>query len=594
MTIHIRKFGFTPASINEKDRTVELVASTGAGVQRMDMDGQILEVLSLAPGAVDLTRLDGMPLLNAHLRDSLDNVLGVVTAARIENGALIVSVRISERAEGYWTDIKSGIIRNVSIGYSVQEFEDTVDRATGERLRTVTKWTLVETSLVPIGADSGAKIRSDNMPTPSPAPSPAPTPPILTRAPVNTEIRALVQTFNLDAGLANDLIDREASMDEARAAVIETMRATRPAPAPRITIGESSDNPETFRALASEALYCRHSGQKPSDQARQFLNMTTLDMARESLRLRSISTTGFSPAGIIERALHSTSDFPALLTGTGDRALRSAYEAAPAVLKTVARKATALDFRAKNKLQLGEAPTLEKVNQGGEFKYGTMAENKETYSLGTFGKIIGLSRQAIVNDDLGAFVQLATAFGLSAAEFEAQFLVDLLQANAGNGPAMDNGNSLFDTANHANKAAAGGALSEATLSAARLAMRKQKGLSGRPINTQSKFVIVPPELETSAEKMLATVQATNTGDVNPFGGKLQLLVEARLSSAIRWYLAGDPAAIEGLEYAYLQGQEGPYTETRQGFEVDGVETKCRLDFGAAFIDYRSWYMNAGA
>ena len=59
-------------------------------------------------------------------------------------------------------------------------------------------------------------------------------------------------------------------------------------------------------------------------------------------------------------------------------------------------------------------------------------------------------------------------------------------------------------------------------------------------------------------------------------------------------MVSDPAVLEGLEYAYLQGQEGPYTETRVGFEVDGIETKCRLDFGAGFVEYRSWYQNAGA
>ncbi len=98
-------------------------------------------------------------------------------------------------------------------------------------------------------------------------------------------------------------------------------------------------------------------------------------------------------------------------------------------------------------------------------------------------------------------------------------------------------------------AASGGALSETTLSAARLAMRKQKGLAKRPINVTPKFLIVPLELETTAEKLLASIQATTSGDVNPFAGKLELLVEARLTSTTRWYVTADPAMIEGLEYA---------------------------------------------
>ena len=49
-----------------------------------------------------------------------------------------------------------------------------------------------------------------------------------------------------------------------------------------------------------------------------------------------------------------------------------------------------------------------------------------------------------------------------------------------------------------------------------------------------------------------------------------------------------------IEYAYLEGQQGAYIETRNGFDVDGVEIKCRLDFGAKAIDWRGLYKNPGA
>lgn len=82
--------------------------------------------------------------------------------------------------------------------------------------------------------------------------------------------------------------------------------------------------------------------------------------------------------------------------------------------------------------------------------------------------------------------------------------------------------------------------------------------------------------------------------VNPFSGSLSLVVEPRLSSATRWYVSADPAEIDGLEYAYLAGGEGPQVETKAGWDVDGVEIRVILDFGAGFIDWRGWYANAGA
>jgi hypothetical protein len=155
---------------------------------------------------------------------------------------------------------------------------------------------------------------------------------------------------------------------------------------------------------------------------------------------------------------------------------------------------------------------------------------------------------------------------------------------------MSDNKRLFH-ADHLNLAASAGAPAENTLSAARLAMRKQKDASGQLIAVAPKFIVIPSELETATEKLLTAIQATETANVNPFSGKLTPVVEPRLSSASAWYLV-DPN-VEGLEYAHLEGEPGPQIETRAGFDVDGVETRIRLDFGCGFIDWRGWYRNAG-
>lgn len=587
---------FRPASINEDDRTVELVASTGAGVERHDFEGPFTERLEVSTAAVDLSGIDGMPLLDSHRQDGLDRVLGVVRAARIERGELIVQVEFSERAEAIWRDVKAGLIRNVSVGYSPKKWTD--GTASGGRVRTVNSWTLMEVSLVPVGADPRAKTRSARMPdTETEAAAPPATttpPPAETRAAINREIRALAQTFDLPADWSDDQIDRAATADQARAAALDALRQRRqqqPNLAPRVTVLTEHDSPEAFATRVGEALYATRCNPRHelSEPARPFAAMTTLDVAREALHRRGVSTTALTPADTVTRALHTTSDFPMIFADTANRVLREGYEAAPAVLKQVAKQTTARDFRAKTSIQLGEAPTLEKVGEHGEYKAGTMAEAKETYRIDTFGRIIGLTRKALINDDLGAFNDLAAKFGAAAADFEAQFLGDLLVAN----PVMDDGAALFH-ANHGNLAGTGAAISAETLSAARLAMRRQTGLSGRPIGVVPKYLIVPPELETTAEQILAAIQPATTDAVNPFAGKLTLLVEPRLTDTDRWYVAASPAQVPGLEYAYLQGAEGPQTESRAGFEVDGVEVKVRLDFGAAFLDWRSWYANPGA
>jgi hypothetical protein len=63
---------------------------------------------------------------------------------------------------------------------------------------------------------------------------------------------------------------------------------------------------------------------------------------------------------------------------------------------------------------------------------------------------------------------------------------------------------------------------------------------------------------------------------------------------VSWYLAATPDQVDIIEYGYLDGEDGPVVETRNGFDVDGMEIKCREDFAAKVIDYRGLYKNAGA
>jgi hypothetical protein len=302
-------------------------------------------------------------------------------------------------------------------------------------------------------------------------------------------------------------------------------------------------------------------------------------MAKELLTLRGESTMALSPASLVTRALHTTSDFPIILGDTVGRVLRDAYQAAPSGIRRLGRQTTARDFRAVNKIMLGEAPLLEKLNEHGEIKAGTMAEAREAYKVETWARKIGITRQVLVNDDLGAFSDLARRMGQAAAETEARILVALLEAGSGNGPTMSDGKTLFH-ADHGNKAGTGAAISDATLSAARLALRTQKGIEDRTIRVTPRNLLVPPALETTAEKWLASIAPATAADVNPFSGSLSLVVEPRLSSATRWYVTADPGEIDGLEFAYLSGAEGPQVESRSGWDVDGVEIRVILDFGA--------------
>ena len=135
----------------------------------------------------------------------------------------------------------------------------------------------------------------------------------------------------------------------------------------------------------------------------------------------------------------SESDFPNILANVANKTLRTAYEAAPRTFQPFCRQVTASDFKAMSRVQLGEAPALDKVNEGGEYKRGPLGEGKESYRVETYGKIIAISRQVLVNDDLNAFTRIPQLFGVAAANLESDVVWGIITANPnmGDGLALD-------------------------------------------------------------------------------------------------------------------------------------------------------------
>jgi hypothetical protein len=162
-----RAASVAPSTIDTDKRTIELVWSTGAEVKRADFwtGEQYIEKLAMGTGNIRMGRLNGgAPLLNTHGRYDLGDIIGVVEKAWIANGEGRAVVRFSNRADvqPIWQDVQDGIIRNVSVGYNIHKFEDVTEK--GEKVRTylATDWEPSEISLVPIGADAKAGVRSDN------------------------------------------------------------------------------------------------------------------------------------------------------------------------------------------------------------------------------------------------------------------------------------------------------------------------------------------------------------------------------------------------------------------------------------------------
>ncbi len=575
-------------------RTAEVTWTTGAGVRRYDYERQRFynEMLSLNPAHVQMDRFasGNSPLLDSHTGYGVASVLGVVDRASLNPP--VATVRFSQRdaVEPVFKDVRDGILKNVSVGYRVGRYEMTPPpTGEGDWTYLAVDWTPMELSIVPIGADAGATFRAQ--PPGNVGPCEFVLPPV-DHERVH-EIRSRTTLCGLGEDFANRLIYGGTSLDACFRQIVDAIAAEQPQTPIGVSM-QTTDNTDGAVIpqvrLMGEALAARYNCGTASDQARQYRRTSLVEMAQQCLELRGIRTSMMSDDQILQRTMTTTSDFTGLLSDTGNRLLRKGYDSYKGGLKQCARQITAPDFRAINKLMLSEAPALRKVLPGGEVKRGPMTESKASYNLETFARIFGITRQALINDDLEAFATLATSFGRAAAEFECSQLVTLLTGN----PTMSDGVALFH-ASHGNKSGSPGAISVTTLGAAKSAMRLQKGLDGvTPIDATPAFLIVPAALEAIALQFVTQISPALATSVNPFSGNLQVIVDPRLDavSATVWYLAADPGAIDTIEYAYLDSAPGLQLETRMGFDVEGLEMKARLDFGCSIYEHRGLYQNA--
>ena len=357
-------------------------------------------------------------------------------------------------------------------------------------------------------------------------------------------IHDAARKLGVAGSVADDLVARGVGVDAARAALIDAA-AARDAQAetrPHVRTG-GLDATETRRSAVEAALLHRYDPGRfaLSEPAREWRGLSLIEMARGWLEAEGVRVRGLSRDEIATRALHSTSDFPAILAGVTNKTLRNAYETAPRTYPAIARRTTVADFKLVHRLQLGEAPQLEKVNQSGEFKRGTIGEAQETYRIETFGKVIGITRQVLINDDLDAFTRVPALFGTSAATLESDVVWGIFTAN----PAMADGKALFH-ASHKNLAGTGAALDVAGLAKARTAMAQQRGLDGKTLlNVRPTYLVVPSALELSAEQLLAqNIVPTKSTDVVPASIRsLAVIAEPRLdpaTGAVPWFLVANP------------------------------------------------------
>jgi hypothetical protein len=658
-SITARRAITAPATVDRTARTVEVVWSTGARARNFVPSlGGITEELDMSPNAVRMAQLGSgnAPVLNTHRSSDARDVLGRVIAARLEGGRGHARLQFSGAAdvEPLWQRIADGTLRAVSIGYRVHRYDQRPDPVSGEMIYRAVDWEPFEISIVPIPVDRDAQVRgaapqgassfaiepaleneeppmTETTPETPAAPSapPAASPPATTQvetppatSPPDLEAlrseaqraereritgidgaidaaRALVGTETA-AHIRREAVERGWHPDQARRSLFDAMVKGAPPPSvpARPETGPGHDSPSEILDAMAEALAARSMpGYQPQGTGRhaEFMGWRPSDMIGELLRVRGERNVPRNPTLLAERAFHTTSDFPLLLSAAANKMLLAAYQPAAPSYRQIFLRRDFRDFKPHRHLRVGDFPTLMPLMENGEIQAGTMSESQEIVLLQTFARRIRVTRPMLVNDDLGAFTDFAAAIGRRVADFENATAYALVNQANGDGPTLTNGPAaVFGTAAaRANKAAAGSALDINNLAAGRAAILRQRTLDGLPISVGNAMkLLVGPSLELPARQLTVSVGATQISNANIYAGFVQPLVEPLIPNN-RWYLFADPPTAPVYVYGYLNGAEGPQVTTGPVSGVDGVEVSVIFDFGVGAIDWRGAWFNPG-
>lgn len=296
----------------------------------------------------------------------------------------------------------------------------------------------------------------------------------------------------------------------------------------------------------------------------------------------------------------STISLSGILSNVANKALLAAYEAVESAASQFCSETDVNDFKEVTRYRLTGNGVIEKVGPEGELKHARLTEESYKNRVETFGRMISLTRQMIINDDLGAFLQIPRIIGRMAALARERAVFELLLLNPSNFFHANNKNYLegADTP-----------LSIASLTAAEQKFADQVDADGQPILLSPAVLLVPTSLKVLAQQLMTEPRVNETTTANkpspasnPHVGKWRPVSSPFLnaqglsgSSSTAWYLFANPADVAAIEIAYLRGRRTPTIESGEtSFNTLGMQWRGYFDFGVAMQDHRAAVKVKGA
>lgn len=338
----------------------------------------------------------------------------------------------------------------------------------------------------------------------------------------------------------------------------------------------------------------------------EFRGIRNAELARLSLERAGHRVDSYDREFVVGQALslrsgpfQTTSDFTVILDAVANRTLQASYAVTPDTWRSFCGIGSASDFRPTPSLLLGTFSGLDPILEDGEVKNKAIPDGaRESISVGPKGNIIGLTRQAIVNDDLGAFNDLAVQLGRAGKLSIERDVYALLAMNAGLGPVMSDGKTLFH-ADHANIVNPAGPLTTSQVEQMDLLFANQKDLSGNEVLALQLHTLLVPRAQRGDALVIngAEFDTDTAGKFqkpNKVRGLFSEIIGSPRLTGTRRYGFADPSVAPTIKVNFLNGNQEPRVESKDGWRIDGTEWRVLFDYGVGGVNWRTGVTDAGA
>jgi len=588
------------------------------------------------PVVVDLSGLE-IPSQRIPVRFNHDpnSGIGHTTKIAVVESALIAEGVISRSTAAAMEVIESakkGFPWQASVGLSVEDYEEIDEdedvevngsKFTGP-LIVISRSILDEISFVDLGADRNTTVsvaakRSITMTTNEQSTSKNDTSAkaIIARAKAERRrlaaIRALIEEAASSRNVDIELLERIAARAEdegwdVQRTELEILRATRP------RVKEVGQRQKTYTPAVIEAALClscgipderlakdRDYGEKVVEQAwplrrRGLLGMLSLALEASGVRVPYNPNELYDTIVQMQRtpnlqaAGFSTVNLPGILGNVANKILLDAFTQQPVTYDQIAAIEDFSNFHVHNIYRLDATGSFVRVPHDGELPHGQLVESAYTNKLDTYGMMLTITRQQIVNDDLGAFKSLIAQLGRRARIALERALYNVVMEATDNFYSAANGNRLTSAP-----------LGIDSIGRARAALSKMLDANGDPLAIEGQYILVPPELEPLALQIYTSMTLNETTEVNrprpvnnPYVNRYKPVSSPFLSSGsgagqspTTWYMIANPALVPAFQVAFLEGRRAPTIETADTeFRTLGLSMRAYWDFGVARIDPR--------